>query len=732
MKLIAQLTVILSLLTSPIFSQNLQWQAVYNGPADSIDLAQKILVDASGNVIVTGFSTGTGTYRDFATIKYNPSGVQQWAARYNGSSNGNDEAYSGALDNTGNIYICGNSSSGNSNNVCLVKYSSSGSILWNINIISASISSQNSMTADNSGNCFITGVKNNDMFVAKYSSGGALVWSNAVNGAANGYDEGKQILLDASGNIYAAGISEGIQTGKDIILTKFNPGGTLQWAARFNAIYNKDDDISSLKIDNLGNLLISGFSWNSNTLSQPVFLVCKFNNNGQILWFKTIASQYSFAMANDLVIDDFNNIYAAGSIVSSINRETMLIVKYNGSGIQQWINYYNRTDSSDDCAYRLAIDKHNYIYAQGVSKTNASYNFRVILKFNSNGNNIWAQVFQGSLNPPGSYNNSSLFTDNGFNIYSTGGNLGSPEAENYLTLKYTQPCYTVSGIITYKDNNQPVPGGYIKALYYDKSSASIIMLDSANIQTNGTYTLNCIHADSAYFMVYQDDEVLDFVPTYYPSTINWEQAQKIYVDHNLTNINIQVFRINNTASQYSISGMAVNNYQGTNYIKDAVIYAKMGNDFKNFAVSKADGSYMVKKLPAGIYTLVTYRMGYSSVTQNVTITNSSLSGININFTNPIGININKKIIPGEYLLLQNYPNPFNPSTKITFSVPKKEFVTLAVYDITGKETAVLVNNMVEAGYHEISFNASELSSGIYFYKLTAKNAQVTRKMVILK
>ena len=88
------------------------WGARYNGPANGDDVAFSLAVDASGNVYVTGFSNGIGTYRDYATIKYNKDGVQQWVRRYNGPENGFDGANSLAVDASGNVYITGSSQGG--------------------------------------------------------------------------------------------------------------------------------------------------------------------------------------------------------------------------------------------------------------------------------------------------------------------------------------------------------------------------------------------------------------------------------------------------------------------------------------------------------------------------------------------------------------------------------------------------------------------------------------------
>lgn len=86
----------------------------------------------------------------------------------------------------------------------------------------------------------------------------------------------------------------------------------------------------------------------------------------------------------------------------------------------------------------------------------------------------------------------------------------------------------------------------------------------------------------------------------------------------------------------------------------------------------------------------------------------------------------------EFNLGQNYPNPFNPTTIIQFSIKNKSFASLKIYDILGNEVAVLIENLLEAGFHSIEFNASDLPSGIYMYRLQTDEISLTKKMIILR
>ncbi|MDP3830338.1 MAG: T9SS type A sorting domain-containing protein, partial [Ignavibacteriaceae bacterium] len=86
----------------------------------------------------------------------------------------------------------------------------------------------------------------------------------------------------------------------------------------------------------------------------------------------------------------------------------------------------------------------------------------------------------------------------------------------------------------------------------------------------------------------------------------------------------------------------------------------------------------------------------------------------------------------DFNLSQNYPNPFNPSTSISFSVPVSSEVSLKVFNVLGKEVASVVNGFFQSGRHTVSFDASQLSSGNYFYQLITPSSVITKKMTLLK
>ena len=105
----------------------------------------------------------------------------------------------------------------------------------------------------------------------------------------------------------------------------------------------------------------------------------------------------------------------------------------------------------------------------------------------------------------------------------------------------------------------------------------------------------------------------------------------------------------------------------------------------------------------------------------------------LSYPKNLGVSIEENPdIPAESRLNQNYPNPFNPSTVISFRLAKSGFTTLKVYDILGREVSTLLNENMSSGSHDISFDGSNLSSGIYIYQLSSKGETITRRMTLIK
>jgi len=121
------------------------------------------------------------------------------------------------------------------------------------------------------------------------------------------------------------------------------------------------------------------------------------------------------------------------------------------------------------------------------------------------------------------------------------------------------------------------------------------------------------------------------------------------------------------------------------------------------------------------------------MTSNSTFEMQGYAAVNIELTVPTGNSNNlTDMIPKKYSLRANYPNPFNPTTTIKYGIPKQGKVKITVYNVLGQKVRVLVNNVESAGFHQVTFNASALASGTYFYRIKAGGFVKTRKMTLLK
>jgi len=98
---------------------------------------------------------------------------------------------------------------------------------------------------------------------------------------------------------------------------------------------------------------------------------------------------------------------------------------------------------------------------------------------------------------------------------------------------------------------------------------------------------------------------------------------------------------------------------------------------------------------------------------------------------PVGI-ISNNEVPGGFSLSQNYPNPFNPATKIKYYIAREGYVSVKVFDVTGKVTAVLVDQQQKKGKYELDFSGKDMASGVYFYKLETDGFTDTKKMILIK
>jgi predicted secreted protein len=194
---------------------NQLWTAAYNFPGSGDHVAYAIAVDKNGSVYVTGRSIGDSY--DYATVKYDSDGNELWVARYNGPANRSDQASSIAVDADGNVYVTGRSDNENrERDYTTLKYDADGKLLWEARYTEDGYGDgmATALAVDDSGNVYVTGQSygNNsgwDYATIKYDSNGKQLWSARYNGPANSLDRATFLAIDSEGNVHVIGSSSG-------------------------------------------------------------------------------------------------------------------------------------------------------------------------------------------------------------------------------------------------------------------------------------------------------------------------------------------------------------------------------------------------------------------------------------------------------------------------------------------------------------------------------------------
>jgi uncharacterized delta-60 repeat protein len=442
-----KLFIILLFFSGSLFAQVTQdWAAIYNGPGNGADRANSIAVDGSGNVYVTGGSIGNGTSFDYVTIKYNSAGAEQWTARYNGPGNSDDWAYSIAVDGLGNVYVTGGSrGSGTFDDYATIKYNSAGVEQWvqRYNGTGNGNDAASSIAVDGSGNVYVTGQTVgsgtfDDYTTIKYNTDGVWQWGQIYNGTGNSSDVANSIAVDGSGNVYVTGRSTGDGTSSDYVTIKYNTDGAWQWGQLYNGLGNGYDEARSLAVDGSGNVYVTGGSMGSGTGTAD-YATIKYNSDGDGQWLQTYNGPgNSSDIAYSIAVDGSGNVYVTGrSWGNASTGEDYATLKYNSAGAEQWTTTYNGTGNGYDYAYSIAVDGSGNAYVTGRSLGNGTGSDYATIKYNSSGIEEWTAIYNG---PGNNYDwASSIAVDGSGKVYVTGQSTGSGPDEDYATIKYSQP-----------------------------------------------------------------------------------------------------------------------------------------------------------------------------------------------------------------------------------------------------------------------------------------------------
>jgi len=359
------------------------WTNRYNGPGSYDDYAYATAVDSNGNVFVTGESYGYLSAQDYATIKYSSAGVPLWTNRYNGPADGPDSAYAMAVDSSGNVIVTGRSS-GDTNtyeDYLTIKYSSAGVPLWTNRYDGGANGSDfaYATAVDSSGNVFVTGDSYNDISppdyaTIKYSSAGVPLWTNRYDGGSDDY--AYAMAVDSGGNVIVTGVSYG--NFQDYATIKYSSAGVVLWINRYTGPGYHSDQPSAVAVDSSDNVFVTGYTYGgTNTFYD--YATIKYSSVGVPLWTNRYdGGGHDFATA--LAVDSSGNVFVTGHSHGGTNTlNDYATIAYSSAGVALWTNRYDGSASADDFATAVAVDSSGNVFVTG---SGAYYDY-VTIKYSS-------------------------------------------------------------------------------------------------------------------------------------------------------------------------------------------------------------------------------------------------------------------------------------------------------------------------------------------------------------
>ncbi len=494
--------------------------------------------------------------------------------------------------------------------------------------------------------------------------------------------------IDNAGNIITGSSFNRLSLGQaaNFVIVKFNPSGDTLWRREYHSVENKHDHLFDIYVDASGNIYATGLSTAYQTTEVVTTRTVKYSPSGVLLW-EAIDSTNSVMAINGLSKEGYIQEGPNGDIFVATNKlRRIYIIRYTPSGNLVWhkeiaipVEFNNRTFPRKFIVNNSGI----YLFCSAI---NSTYNETVLgIHCQLSGDTVWTwhDRFMNTLHEGAR----DMTLDAQGNVYFLSEILNTFQTSKFAVTKIGNSAWQK---IYGTGNDRIIPTD----IETDNNNNAIVIFKQTNPANNNKY----------------DAVTMKYSPA---GDSIWAKRIKGFNNSDVMPNNLTVDNNNfiYVTGQYPPSGLSTQFFQK---------YSPIGDSLWNFNIQG---------------------LSHWSIGQFVKIDNSGNAiiastreqGIMLTkYANATSIKQISSEIPESFSLGQNYPNPFNPATVINYELRVTGHVTFTVFDIAGREVAALANEKQNAGTYSVTFNASGLSSGTYFYRLTAGDFSETRKMILTK
>ncbi len=509
---------------------------------------------------------------------------------------------------------------------------------------------------------------------------------------------------------------------------------TQEWVARFNGQQGRCEYSSAITADIYGNVTVAGWTAES-VFGISDFLTLRYSANGSLLWSAICPGGPFFNEAAVVGSDDLGNVYVAGSIYNATVPDGALIVKYNAQGVLVWSEEYGGWRSS---ICDMVVDHSGNVVSIGSCIGPGFYYDYLILKYDSSGNVMWSAMFDGEENDYAK----DLSVDDSGNIIITGNNFRMAQRTTDIgTVKFSP-----SGIQQWVAFHNGPGDSTDYGVSVDNDESGNIYVAGVCMGLNNEQLMTTIKYDRNGQLQW----AVEYPGTCRPVQINASVANSVYVSGTIEDSSgsdyiavkydssgnlLWSFRYNGTGnSDDGVSAMRIDP-AGSVYLTGTCINTITGRDFVTL---KLDASGVMKWCMACSGTEPDDAATCMDVDKNGSVyVSGNVQGnggdiMTVKYSQMTGIEELQSLDISEYVLHQNFPNPFNPVTTIRYDAGLAGFVNITVFDVLGRQVTTLVNEYQSPGTYQVNFDGSNLSSGIYMYRIESGNFADSRRMLLIK